>query len=336
MKTGILKSVIGVLGLFFLSLGLFLFWAVGKNLAQKSNLEIEVVNALPIYGKHQITLLSYNIGHGQGIKNQPTDWRDEEYTRKKMAELTQVIESINPDIIAMQEVDIDAHRTHHINEAQWIADAGHYPYRACALVWDENYIPYPFWPISHQLGSIKSANCILSRFPLSKHRRFLFQKPSKNPFWYNWAYLDRGAQSVKVTVGSKHFILLNVHLEAFDKNTRQKQAHELVELLKKIKAPVLLTGDFNSVPAEANQKHNFKGEPEADFREDHSIAIIRSALGDDFDEGPMTGHTFPADKPNQRLDATFAFNGLHILSSHVVEKAQDASDHLPILSLLSF
>lgn len=333
MNNRIWKITLGITGLFFLSLGLFLFWAVGKNLPKEAMLDIEIDHPVVPGPKDQITILTYNIGHGQGIKIQPTDWRDEAYTRQKMTELTEVIKKINPDLITMQEVDIDSHRTHYINEANWIAEGAHYPYRACALVWDENYVPYPYWPINHHLGKTKSANCILSRYLLSNHRRILFEKPKNNPFWYNWAYLERGAQLVEVAVGAHHFTLANIHLEAFDVDSRQSQAHELVNLLQNLEGPVLVAGDFNSIPPEATQKTNFESDPETDYTQDHSIQIIRSGIPE-FTEAPASGFTFPADKPNQRLDAVFAFHGTHILNGHVVSEARSASDHLPVLSLV--
>lgn len=335
MSARSLKIILGIFGFFFLSLGLFLFWAVGKNLPKEASLDIETHHPSHLAPKDHLTLLTYNIGHGQGIKKQPTDWRDEVYTRQKLTELTKAIQNINPDLITMQEVDIDSNRTHHINEATWLAIKANYPYQACALVWDENYVPYPYWPINHQLGQTKSANCILSRYPLSNHRRFLFEKPKNNPFWYNWAYLERGAEIVDVDLGEKKFSLVNVHLEAFDVSSRQEQAHELVNLLKTLQGPVLVAGDFNSIPPEAVQKTNFIGDPESDYRQDHTIQIIRSGIPE-FTEAPASGFSFPADTPNQRLDAIFAFQGAKILNGHIVNEAQLASDHLPVLALITF
>ncbi|MEI6791364.1 MAG: endonuclease/exonuclease/phosphatase family protein [Myxococcaceae bacterium] len=323
MRTRFLKVTLAIAGLFFISLGLFLFWAVGKNLPKEASLDIQVKNKAALHAKDQITILTYNIGHGQGVKIEPTDWRDEDYTRQKMTELTRVIHNVNPDIISMQEVDIDSNRTHHIDEATWIADKAHYPYRACALVWDENYIPYPYWPIKHHLGKTKSANCILSRYPLSNHRRILFKKPKNNAFWYNWAYLERGAQLVEVTVGEKHFTLLNLHLEAFDADSRQEQAHELVSLLNTLEGPVVFGGDFNS------------DDSAPDYRQDQTLKIIRKGIPA-FTEAPLAGFSFPANKADQRLDALFAFGGATLLNGHVVNEAGLASDHLPVLGLVTF
>ncbi len=335
MLAKILKITLTLVGLFFLLLGLWIFWAVGKGLPREASLDIQIGNPIVITPQNQIKIMTYNIGHGQGVKNKPTDWRGEAYTRQKMAQVTQVIQHENPDILTMQEVDLDSDRTHHINEAAWIARGADYPYIACAVVWDENYIPYPYWPIEHQLGKTKSANCILSRYPLSNHRRTLFEKPRNNPFWYNWAYLDRGAESVEVQVGNQHFTLLNVHLEAFDINTRQEQAHELTKLLSTLKGPVVVAGDFNSIPPEATQKTGFQDDPETDYTADHTIQIIRSALPN-FSEAPLTGFSFPSNKPDQRLDAVFAFGGITVLSGQVVNETQQASDHLPVLATLIF
>jgi endonuclease/exonuclease/phosphatase family metal-dependent hydrolase len=337
MGNRILKIALALAGVFFLSLGLFLFWAVGKSLPKEAVLDVQKVQSSlqGDVGNRTITLLTYNIAHGQGIKKQPTDWRDKAYTEQKLAEITEAIKKLNPDLITTQEVDLDAHRTHHINEALWIAQGAHYPYLACAPVWDENYIPFPYWPIENHLGSIKSANCIFSRYPLSNHRRTLFEKPKNNAFWYNWAYLERGAQMVDVLVGDKTFTLLNVHLEAFDLDSRQKQARELIALLNTLKIPVIVAGDFNAIPPEAAQKTGFTDDPRLDYTQDHTIQIIRSNIGA-YTEAPLTGESFPADKPDQRLDAIFAFNGIKILKGRVVNEFQSASDHLPVVATIVF
>lgn len=331
----ILKIALALAGICLLFLGLFLFWAVGQSLPKETVLEVQELSFAQGENKTQFTILTYNIGHGQGVKKQPTDWRDRAYTRRKMTELTSAIQKLNPDLLTAQEVDLDSNRTHHINEALWIAQGARYPYIACATVWDENYIPFPYWPPEHHLGSVKSAICIFSRYPLSNHRRMLFEKPQNNAFWYNWAYLERGAQTVEVSVGKKRFTLVNVHLEAFDADSRQEQAHELVNLLRTLKGPVVLAGDFNAVPPEATQKTGFADDRLIDYTHDHTIQIIRAGIGK-YTEAPLTGESFPADKPDQRLDAIFAFDGVKILDSRVASESLSASDHLPVLATITF
>src|SRR3989338_5764619 len=68
MSSRILKVSLSIAGSFFLSLGLFLFWAVGKNLPKESLLDIEIDHPTLASPKDQITILTYNIAHGQGIK----------------------------------------------------------------------------------------------------------------------------------------------------------------------------------------------------------------------------------------------------------------------------
>ncbi len=98
-----------------------------------------------------------------------------------------------------------------------------YLHYACATIWDKNYyIPFPFWPIKHHIGKVKSVNCVFSKYPLKDHERIIFDKPKNNPFGYNWGYLDRGLQKVVAQVGHKEINLVNLHLEAWDADARQQ------------------------------------------------------------------------------------------------------------------
>lgn len=155
---------------------MLLWWALGTWLPKESWLATSKAHtAQAAAPKDTISILTYNIAHGQGIKENPTDWRDEAFTRKKLAEVAAVVKKTDADIVFLQEVDLDSDRTHHINEAFYLVSEAAYPYFACALMWDKNYVPFPVLPIEHQLGQVRAANCILSRYPLKEHARLILQ-----------------------------------------------------------------------------------------------------------------------------------------------------------------
>lgn len=328
-----------------LILGAFMYWAIGKSLPRKSSLPVHRWPTAQIaQPKTTVTIMTYNIGHGQGVKSLPTDWRGEEVTKMHLGVLAEVINRVDADFVLLQEVDLHSNRTQDINQAEFLLQRTHYPYYACAVVWDKNYLPFPFWPLEHHLGHVLAANCIFAKYPLKNHESIIFDKPESNPFWYNWGYLDRGAQKVVAQIGDKKLTLINLHLEAWEQKARAKQVRATSDWVKSLPGPLVIGGDFNALPAEACRKNQFADEMDADFRDDRTIEIFKNALldysetlaikmcpgsGDNADE--VGTFTFPADAPNRRLDYLFGVYGAKIVSGRVVQEAATASDHLPVL-----
>jgi endonuclease/exonuclease/phosphatase family metal-dependent hydrolase len=73
-------------------------------------------------------LLTYNIRYGTGGKRPLFPWSG--YLRRTASNLegmVQFIQSVDPDIIGLLEVDEGSYRSSRLNQAQTIADAlGHY------------------------------------------------------------------------------------------------------------------------------------------------------------------------------------------------------------------
>ncbi|MDA0713603.1 MAG: endonuclease/exonuclease/phosphatase family protein [bacterium] len=326
-------------------IAVLIWWAVGTSLPKHSHLQTNKVKNIKLAPINKtLTVATYNIAHGQGFKNHATDWRDEAYTRVKMQELTNAIKFMNADVIMLQEVDLNSNRTHRIDQIKWLVESLSYSFWACAPIWEKNYVPFPFWPLNHHIGEVKTANCILSKYPLSGHERVIFDKPASNPFWYNWGYIDRGAQKVNITIGSKQLTLVNVHLEDQDMNARVLQTVALTNWLKKSPGPMILGGDFNSIPRYASQKNNFADDPKSSFDKDTTINTILDSFNDEtlaisreqYLKNEKITLTFPAQLPTRKLDHIFALKGAKVIRGHVVQEAKNASDHLPVYAEISF
>lgn len=328
---------------FVLLLAAAIFWAVGTVLPRESELEISRHLEYPIAKeKNKILVASYNIAFAHGVKTSPTEWRDKNHTQKKLEELASVVKELNADLLFLQEVDINSNRSHYINQAEFLVDAGAYPYSACAVVWEKNYVPFPFWPIKHHLGEVKTANCVLSRYPLSWHKRIIFEKPASNPFWYNWGYLDRGAHRLDVAIGNQTLTVINLHLEAYEQKAREKQSRFLGEWVSTIKGPIIIGGDFNSIPRDASKQSGFIDEPEVSFATDMTLENVKVGLGDFSEAVPSFVcrvnekfcHTFPANNATRSLDHIFAAHGARFVAGRVFHEAGSASDHLPVIGVV--
>src|SRR5467141_1507775 len=159
------------------------------------------------------------------------------------------LDSTKADIILLQEVDLNARRTHHINVASEIAK--------------KLEMHYVFGREFQELtqGSKSSpayhGQATLSRWPLSNSRIIRFQKQSH--FWRPHWFLPeiapfqerlggRLALVSETNIAGKTIMTYNLHLESRgDDQLRISQLEEALDDAKQYNSitPILLAGDFN-------------------------------------------------------------------------------------------
>ncbi len=340
----ILRYITSLVLLLTLGLGIFLWWAIGGSLPKVSDLALDEVHAPPYPLPEHLTVVSYNIGHGQGIKEQAWDYRSKEVTENQLNLVADAMAKMDADIFLLQEVDLDSHRTFRMNQLEFLKKKTAHPYHACANVWEKNYLPFPYWPPAQHLGYVRAANCILSRFPLSHHQRIIFDKPEANPFWYNWGYIDRGIERVDVTLGQQKIALINLHLEAWDVKSREEQIQVVDKYVKELNMPTIIGGDFNTVVPEAPKLNGFLDDKDADYSKEKTLPWFFSNAKDlkipnlsKNSEDPAQSYTFPSDNPDRRLDHIYLIGkNLSFASFRVVSEAGMASDHLPVMAKIIY
>jgi endonuclease/exonuclease/phosphatase family metal-dependent hydrolase len=336
------RYIFSLFVLIVLGLGIFVWWALGEKLPKFIQLEVMTEEGtLPAAPKEVIKVASYNIGHGQGVKENSWDYRDEKTTMQQMETVAAAIKKMDADVIMLQEVDLGSKRTHGIDQLKFIKQKTAYGYHACALVWKKNYVPFPFFPLRHQIGFVRAANCILSKYPLGNHESLIFDKPASHAWWLNIGYIDRGLQRVDIKIGEKKVALLNVHLEAWDIAAREKQILEVISYMDKIDIPLILGGDFNTVMPGTKKLSGFLDEPGADFSRDRTLNILLQKepqlvipkINAISNENPYEHFTFPANAPDRRLDYIFIRGkGISFKNFRVGFEAGVASDHLPVIA----
>lgn len=226
--------------------------------------------------------------------------------------------NVNPDIIAFQEIDYNASRSYNVNQETEIAALG-FNYAARAVNWDERYLPFPYWPIKMHFGKVVSGQSIISKYPLKEHQRIVLQRVESEPFYRDAFYLERLAQVVKVVLNGQEVVLINIHLEAFDKATRVNQFEEILAIFNKYKNdyPTILLGDFNS---RARDK-------DAVIQKMFAMKGVGNAA---FDMNNL-GNTFDTKNPFERIDYIFyTKNSIEYISGKVLNQFEQASDHLPV------
>ncbi len=276
-----------------------------------------------------LTVATYNVGYLSGLTNQQAVVRDRALLDANQATAMAALQSLNLDVLALQEVDFDAHRSFNLNQQYALSDALALPFAALAVNWDKRYVPFPYWPPQTHYKAVTSGQAVLSRYPIRRNQRIVLERVPTNPFYYNALYLDRVAQVTEIDLSGQSLMVINVHLEAFDGPTRRRQTTLVRQLAEQYAAtmPVLLLGDLNSDLDRSEE--SVSGEvPSIQILLDSPI--LASAV-------PISAQskTFPSDQPQYSLDYIFYTpDTLAVRDWQVVQSAAQASDHLPVMAIL--
>ena len=311
-----MKRVLRIVGWTLLGLCLVVaavfFWASSGRLAEAEKAQIHTYDAASAPAdRDTFTVMTYNIGYLSGMTNNEPVERDPSLFRRNMDQTVELIREADPDFVALQEVDFGAHRSLYVNQLDTLATRLGYTAASQAVNWDKRYLPFPYWPPSVHFGRVLSGQALLSRYPIRAHQRLELARTSR-PFWSDAFYLDRLAQVSIVDIGGWPLAIINVHLEAFEEETREQQARQLRTLYDRYEAkqiPILLIGDFNSLrPGDRSmvppgQRSALSG--------DKTMEIIMKELNLDAavpESAVLTSEirgTYPADDPRYKIDHIF-------------------------------
>jgi len=204
-------------------LSLFFFWGTSSvHPVKDKNKIISLNTSITSTNDSIFTIATYNIGYLSGMTNNLPVAKPKSLFDNNLAKVKRVLKTLNIDILAFQEIDYASNRSYDVNQQLDIAKLG-YPYIGQAVNWDKRYLPFPYWPISLQFGRVYSGQSVLSKFPITAQDRKVLQPVASATFYRTAFYLDRLAQVAKIDIKGTTLVLINVHLEAFDKPTRVKQ-----------------------------------------------------------------------------------------------------------------
>ena len=157
------------------------------------------------------------------------------------------IDSVQPDILFLQECDVDSRRTSYINELQYILDHTYFNYAAYVPEWKSEFIP------SDGLGRMNMGLVILSPWPITDAQRINLATRGDQAGIVNYFYLHSCILTGKIHIqGFREFSLLNIHASAFaTDDTKHKHFEEFRAELDKRDAAgeyFVAGGDFNTLP----------------------------------------------------------------------------------------
>ena len=206
----------------------------------------------------EITLMTWNFGYGALGDN--ADFfmdggsgvytADRDRVNENLEGMFGVIAKVMPDIMLVQEIDVDSSRSYGIDETKRLKDllnglseTGYQS--AFAYNFRVSYVPYPIPPI----GRVYSGIQMLSRYRITSAERV------KLPCPFSWpvrvANLKRclTIQRMPIEGSDKELVVINLHLEAYDsgegKIEQTKLLREVFDAEVEKGNYVIAGGDFN-------------------------------------------------------------------------------------------
>lgn len=157
------------------------------------------------------------------------------------------INEIKPDILLVQEVDVQSKRSGYIDQVQWLLDHTYFNYGTYASMWQAQYVP------SDGLGRINTGQAVLSRWKITEAERIQLPLRGDQDALTKYFYLRRNILKTKIALlGLDNFYVINTHLDAFSTDdTRKKQIERFKEELEKLSnsgAFFIAGGDLNLIP----------------------------------------------------------------------------------------
>lgn len=323
------------------------YWAsLGWDKDDLGRAEVYDIDREPVAAGDTLKVMSWNIGFGGGLTGSPSDRHPGTEVRENLSSIAATIRSVSPDVLFLQEVDRPSSRTGKVDQVEYLMKNTGMKHACFVATWKNNYVPFPYFPLSGHIGNVHSGQLVLSRFPIGECRRIPLPQPGENSWWYNRFFLHRALQHVILETGVEkkaRIDVINVHLEAFSESNRREQATILASYAEELdeRIPLVMAGDFNSLPPFAVKTRGFVDE-DIDFTNDDTIRIvrkiggIREAMIDDIRDLPeYVFNTYPATDPTRRLDYIF-YRGFAGSVVSNVSKSARSSDHLPVISELRF
>lgn len=227
-------------------------WKPEKVEVAKSYQGKETLKTLPKVGD-EYSILSFNIGYGSlgkesdffldgGKTSLP---EDKAWTKKNLKGISNLLEKNKTNFVMLQEVDTDARRSSYIDEREvfnkTLKENASFAYNFRAA-----FIPYPIWNFT---GRVNAGLYTASDYKMNKGQRIALPVPFKWPeriFNLKRCLL---VNEINLEGTDKKLVLVNLHLEAYDKNGgRKAQTKQLFDLVKKEYEKgnyVIAGGDWN-------------------------------------------------------------------------------------------
>ncbi|WP_372755958.1 endonuclease/exonuclease/phosphatase family protein [Labilibaculum sp.] len=298
-----------------------------------------------------LKIMTWNIKFGGGRIDFFFDCHGDRVIMEKsevienMNTIAEKIREVNPDILMVQEADVNAKRSAFVDQVQYLVNNTDFNYAAYASQWKANYIP------SNGIGKMDSGNAILSKWKFTGAKRIPLPLIKSQNFLVRYFYLKRNILEINLENQGKSIQLLTTHLSAYAKDNTKKRQLEILKTyldsLNQSGQQFILGGDFNSLPPFSKQTCNFDDSAcnDGEFEADNYSAEIKwmipfyknyqSAIPlDEFkrDNSKHFSHTTDKNKFwNRKIDFLFSNKSFCLESGKTLQQWMQVSDHAPII-----
>ncbi|MFG0261651.1 MAG: endonuclease/exonuclease/phosphatase family protein [Novipirellula sp. JB048] len=250
---------------------------------------LSIVALLPVAASQaeepvRLRVLSYNIHHAEGVDR-----------KLDLERIAKVILSVNPEVVALQEVDKNVKRTGSIDQPAELAQL-----TEMKVIFGANI----------ELQGGRYGNAVLTRFPISRHKNHLLPN------------VDSGEQrgvieaEIEIPQTDQTVLLLATHLDyRADERERIASAKVINAMIARHpEQPALLAGDLNATP------------------ESETLQLFET-MWTRANAKPIA--TVPVNKPTKQIDFILyrPANRWKVVEVKVLDEAV-ASDHRAIFAVL--
>ncbi len=200
-----------------------------------------------------VRVMTWNIRFGAGrlpwfgdaCGNRVILTNDEVYS--SLQAIADRINLVKPDVLLLQEVDLNSKRSGYIDQLRWLLDHTYFNYAACGSQWKAQFIP------SDGLGRMDEANAILSRWKISDAQRIqmslINDQDKLTRYFYERCCMVTGRIEIPHV---NNFYAVNIHASAFaTDDTKQKHIKQFKDELDRINSNggwFVAGGDLNTLP----------------------------------------------------------------------------------------
>jgi endonuclease/exonuclease/phosphatase family metal-dependent hydrolase len=233
---------------------------------------------------------------------------EEDEVVENMEGLAHKLEVADPDVVILQEIDINSKRAAFVDQVQWLLDHTSYNYGVYASQWRADHVP------SDGIGAVDSGTAILTRWPISQAERLALPLIGDQDALTQYFYLKRNILRARIDIpGTDGLWVLGTHLAAFSQDgTKKRQLDRLLAELDRLSERgelVVAGGDLNTVPPRSEKRQDFIDACEEEVEEEFE--------GDDFTDeigwlDPFYERYTPAvslDEYEENNEAYFTYTG---------------------------
>lgn len=296
VKKGLKISAItlgSILGVAIIAIGSYAGYVFGSYYRIEDNQILEVnkrSNITPVKTNKELSYTSFNIGFGaysqnydffldQGINADGTlqtghysKGFSKEEVMKNVTNCVELMDELNSDFYAIQEVDTDGTRSYHINQKDIIENKFNTYDSTFAYNFHSPYLAYPLYDMH---GKNDAGIVTLSKYQIeSSIRKSLTISDGFDKLFD----LDRCFSANYINIeGSKKLCLVNIHMSAYDeggyiRNTQVQEINSFINTEYDKGNYVIVAGDFNHDLLTNNPDYSYTPESPA-YKEQYTQLV---------------------------------------------------------------